>query len=152
MFWRSDPLSTWRPTESVQGQHQWICVCVLSRVRLFGLCGLQPIWLLCPWDNTGVGCHVLLQGIFLTQGSNPHFLHLLHWQEDSWPLCHLGKWIWCSSKSIFWALKGPESPSIAKASWSGHSPKEVKACSLTSPVPGDVICPVTTEKLPFQRA
>ena len=22
--------------------------------------------------NTGVGCHALLQGIFLTQGSNPH--------------------------------------------------------------------------------
>ena len=30
--------------------------------------------LLCPWDspgkNTGVGCHALLQGIFLTQGLN----------------------------------------------------------------------------------
>ena len=30
--------------------------------------------LLCPWDfpgkNTGVGCHFLLQGIFLTQGLN----------------------------------------------------------------------------------
>ena len=35
--------------------------------------------LLCPWDspgkNTGVGCHALLQGIFLTQGSNPGLLH-----------------------------------------------------------------------------
>ena len=35
--------------------------------------------LLCPWDspgqNTGVGCHSLLQGIFLTQGSNPGLLH-----------------------------------------------------------------------------
>ena len=32
-----------------------------------------------PWDfpgkNTGVGCHFLLQGIFLTQGSNPGLLH-----------------------------------------------------------------------------
>ena len=31
-----------------------------------------------PWDfpgkNTGVGCHFLLQGIFLTQGSNSHLL------------------------------------------------------------------------------
>ena len=31
-------------------------------------------WILCPWDspgkNTGVGCHFLLQGIFLTQESN----------------------------------------------------------------------------------
>ena len=35
--------------------------------------------LLCPWDspgkNTRVGCHFLLQGIFLTQGSNPGLLH-----------------------------------------------------------------------------
>ena len=28
-------------------------------------------------------CHFLLQGIFLTQGSNPHFLCLLHWQAGS---------------------------------------------------------------------
>ena len=36
----------------------------------------------CPWNspgnNTGVGCHPLLQGIFLTQGSNPG---LLHWRQ-----------------------------------------------------------------------
>ena len=47
--------------------------------------------LLCPWDspgkNTGVGCHFLLQEIFLTQGSN---LSLLHQQADSLPLSHLG--------------------------------------------------------------
>ena len=53
--------------------------------------GLQPARLLCPWDfpgkNTGVGCHFLLQGIFLTQGSNPH---LLHWQADSVVLSHQG--------------------------------------------------------------
>ena len=30
--------------------------------------------------NTGVGCHALLQGIFKTQGWNPHLLCLLHWQ------------------------------------------------------------------------
>ena len=46
--------------------------------------------LLCPWNspgkNTGVGCHFLLQGIFLTQGSN---LSLLHWQMDSLPLRQL---------------------------------------------------------------
>ena len=47
--------------------------------------------LLCPWDflgnNTGVGCHILLQGIFLTQGSHQHPLHL---QADSLTLSHLG--------------------------------------------------------------
>ena len=34
----------------------------------------------CPWNvsgkNTGVGCHFLLQGIFLTQGLNLHLSHL----------------------------------------------------------------------------
>ena len=54
--------------------------------------GLQPTRLLCPWDspgtNTAVGCHALLQGIFLSLGSNPHLLCLLHWQEDSLPLSH----------------------------------------------------------------
>ena len=34
---------------------------------------------LCPWDspgqNIGVGCHAVLQGIFLTQGSNSVLLH-----------------------------------------------------------------------------
>ena len=36
-----------------------------------------------PDKNTGVGCHAHLQGIFLIQGSNPHFLCLLHWQDRS---------------------------------------------------------------------
>ena len=48
---------------------------------------LEPASLLCPWDspgkNAGKGCHILFQGIFLTQGFN---LHLLHWQADSLPL------------------------------------------------------------------
>ena len=48
---------------------------------------LQSTSLLCPWDspgrNTGVGCHALLQGIFLTQGLNLRFLCLLHWQVVS---------------------------------------------------------------------
>ena len=30
-----------------------------------------------PSKNTGVGCHFLLQGIFLVQESKPHYLHLL---------------------------------------------------------------------------
>ena len=33
-----------------------------------------------PSKNTGMGCHFLLQGIFPTQGSNPHLLRLLNWQ------------------------------------------------------------------------
>ena len=53
--------------------------------------GLWPARLLCLWDllgeNTGVGCHFPLQGIFPAQGSNSC---LLHWQEGSLPLSHLG--------------------------------------------------------------
>ena len=33
-----------------------------------------------PGKNAGVGCHALLQGIILTQRSNQHLLHVLHWQ------------------------------------------------------------------------
>ena len=42
---------------------------------------MEPARLLCPWNspgkNTEVGCHFLLQGLFLPQGSNAH---LLYWQ------------------------------------------------------------------------
>ena len=41
-------------------------------------------------QETGVGCHALYQGIFLTQESIPHLLHLLHWQGGSSPLHNLG--------------------------------------------------------------
>ena len=49
--------------------------------------GLQFTRLLCPWNflgrNTAVDCHCLLQGIFLTQGSNLRLCCLLHWQAGS---------------------------------------------------------------------
>ena len=55
----------------------------------------DPARLPCPWDspgkNTGVRCHVFLQGIFPAQGSNPHLLCLLHWQAGSLPLAPPGK-------------------------------------------------------------
>ena len=47
-----------------------------------------------PDKKTGVGCHALLEGIFLTQGSNPCLLHLLLWQMGSLPLVPSGKCIW----------------------------------------------------------
>ena len=49
---------------------------------------VTPIY---PWDfpgkSTGVGCHFLLQRIFLTQGSN---LGLLHCRQMLYPLSHQG--------------------------------------------------------------
>ena len=67
-----------------------LCCVVLfraqSRLILSRPHGRQPTRLLCPWDfpgkNTTAGCHFLLQGIFLTQGSNVCFFHVLHWQMD----------------------------------------------------------------------
>ena len=67
-----------------------MCVCSWSVVsESLQTHGLQSARFLCPWDfpgkNTGVCCHVLLQGIFLNQRSNPH---VLHWQVDSLPRNH----------------------------------------------------------------
>ena len=60
-------------------------VCVLphfSHVQLFAtpwtVAHQAPLSMDSPGENTGVGGHFLLQGIFLTQGSNPGLLHLLH--------------------------------------------------------------------------
>ena len=57
----------------------YLCACVLSsfsHIRLFVTQWTVGCQVLCPWDspgkNTGVGCHLLLQGIFPTQGSNWH--------------------------------------------------------------------------------
>ena len=65
-----------------------------SRVQFFATSWTVHVRLLCPWKflgkNTGVSCHFLLQGIFLTQRLNLSLLHLLHWQADSLPLSHLG--------------------------------------------------------------
>ena len=47
----------------------------------------EPARFLCPWDfpgkNIGVGCHFLLQGIFLTKGLKPSLLHWSLWPPDS---------------------------------------------------------------------
>ena len=62
----------------------WVCVCSVASVMSAFLQppGLQPTRILCPLDfpdkNTVVGCHFLLQGIFLIQGLNQCLLHLLH--------------------------------------------------------------------------
>ena len=59
--------------------------------------GLQPTRLLHPWDfpgkNTGMGCHFLLQGIFLTQGLN---LGLLHCRQTLYCLSHQ------ENHQVFW--------------------------------------------------
>ena len=56
-----------------------------------------------PGKNTGVGCCALLQVIFPTQGSKPHFLHLLHWAACTLPLTPPGEPHHRNRKSFIWA-------------------------------------------------
>ena len=72
----------------------WRCV-VLSCVWLFvnprTKASQAPLSMDFPGKNSGVGCHFLLQGIFLIQGSNVRLLHLLHWEADSLSAAPPGK-------------------------------------------------------------
>ena len=71
----------------------WVCVGtqLLSPVQLFAtpwtIAREAPLLWNLPGKNTGIGSHLLLQGIFPTRGLN---LHLLCRQVDSLPLNHLG--------------------------------------------------------------
>ena len=89
---------THQPQSSGQMERTNVCVCVcLVALSWPTLCDPVDCSLPgpCPWNfpgkNTGVGCHFLPQGIFLTQGSNSHLLCLLHWQADSLPAESQGK-------------------------------------------------------------
>ena len=96
----------------ILGNH---CVCLVASVMSNSMrpYGLSPTRLLCPCDspgkNSGVGCHALLQGIFLTQESNLHLFHLLHQWACSLPLaspetsmtCYIFKFI-----DIFYLFMG----------------------------------------------
>ena len=74
-----------------------MCGCAVASVMSNSLrpYGPQPTRFLCSWDfpgnNTGEGCHPLLQGIFLTQESNSHLLRLMNLQASSLPLAPFGK-------------------------------------------------------------
>ena len=62
----------------LEGEGPWGGVGSAAVMQGLSSCPLSSARLLCPWDspgkNTGVGCHFFLQGIFLTQGSNPGLL------------------------------------------------------------------------------
>ena len=66
-------------------------MCLVTQSCLTLCNPMEPTRLLCPWNspgkNTGVGCHFLLQGLFLTQGSN---LGLWHCRQILYHLNHKG--------------------------------------------------------------
>ena len=70
--------------------------------------GLYPTRLPRPWDfpakSTGVGCHFLLQGIFLTQGLN---LGLSHCRQTLYPLSHQGSYSLTHHKVAQWQSSTP---------------------------------------------
>ena len=90
--------------------HVWVLSC-FSCVWLFGtICSVAhqaPLSWNSSGENTGAGCHALLQRMFLTQGLNLHLLCLLYWHVGSLPLASPGKpWfigchvMWCESHSV----------------------------------------------------
>ena len=96
-----DPMDCSPPGSSVCGILQarileWVAIpfsrCGCGCAKLLQLCltlcnpmdcslSGSSVHLNSPGQNTGVGCHALLQGIFPTQGSNPYLLRLLHCRQ-----------------------------------------------------------------------
>ena len=113
-------LNLWNPTceqhvsSQELGSPVWLVAVIFSSAACMHACSVTSVlshslWpygtvaprLLCPWsspgNNTWVGCHALLQGVFPTQRSNPCLLHLLHWQAGSLPEG-------VKKGAIYWAL------------------------------------------------
>ena len=84
------------PRRSVFCVYEILCVCSVTAVMSdpLGPRRLWPARLLCPWDspgkNTRVGCHALLQMIFLSQGIKPTSPVPPALQVDSLLLSHQG--------------------------------------------------------------
>ena len=106
--------------------HSCWLACVLSCVQVF----VMP-WLLCPWNfpgkNTGVGCHFLLQRIFLTQGLKLELFPLFPWEVVSLPLGHLGSPIYtlccCSVTQLCPTLCNPMDYSMSGLRIPHHLPE-----------------------------
>ena len=69
--------------------------------------------LLCPWNspgkNTEVGCHFLLQGIFLTQESNPSLLHCrqILLPTELWGKPYSNYWVQPKVLGFIWWVSSP---------------------------------------------
>ena len=92
------------------------CVCACSVVSWF----FVTPWTIARQASLSMGfsrkeywmeCHFLLQGIFLTRGSNPSLLCLLHCRQILYRLSHWGSLYFVFTVSILWMSKHPETPS-----------------------------------------
>ena len=118
--------------------------------------GLKPIRLLCPRDflgkDTGVRGLFLLQGIFLTQGSNPG---LLHCRQILYHLGHQGSCLRFGTNSIiqnciFSSQQSPveklclflSNSSVAGQAWvTCHSRSQIDSVSPASHGIGEIVAP-----------
>ena len=114
--------------------------------------GVKPARLLCPWDfpgkNTGICCHFLLQGTFLTQGLNTH---LLHWQVDFLPLVSPGMLrvimlLWKLTIPL-WQFEATYQNKVFPSLWPSWSPhpvnfmiQQLQTVSLCKPYMKDLLC------------
>ena len=126
---------------------------LVCRGRVCILCCFSCVWLsvtlwtvaprlLCPWhspgENTGGGCHALLLGIFLTQGSNPCLLCLPAFLWDwnsSWAILNPKRWR-CESAAFNMPanLKNPAmATGLEKLSF--HSNPKERQCQVMFKLP-----------------
>ena len=104
-----------------------LCLVTQLCLTLCNTVDLYPTRLLCPWDslgkNTGVGCHALLQRIFLTQELNLCLSYLLHWQVDFSTTNPLGKPSSLYPTSNFSSSAGP-TPLRSLSQWHTSIPQQ----------------------------
>ena len=99
---------------------QTVCVTQSCPTLCDPILRLYPVRLLCPWDfpgkNTGVFCHSLLQGIFLTRGSKrvscmqadsepPGIVFASLWARENWLRKYSSKFLSSPLQSLkysFW--------------------------------------------------
>ena len=121
----------------------WVCVLYMlshSVVSNDPMDRHAPGSSLCPWDfpgkSTGVGCHFLLHGIFLTQGSNPGLLHWCAIAQSYLNLCNTMEWV---AISYCWDLPDPgiepESPKPHGETDLGNDNSLLFDCCPPSPRP-----------------
>ena len=131
--WSSQCNAHWRKSQNGHSVDLCVHACSLSHVQL-----CNPMDCSSPCSSvhkifqaryTGAGCHFLLQGIFLTQGSSLRLFHLLHWQADSLPLSHLGGPSWpVLVLRYLLKIKLQESIHLAKCQKSRWTKKIMKPC------------------------
>ena len=120
-----------------------VCVCLVTRSCLTLCMNCSPPGFSVHGDSldkdTGVDCHVLLQGIFPTQGSTPgpHCRWIFYW------LCHQGRWkvlAWVGYPFYFSAQESNQglSGELLRSGIKPGSPA-LQAISLPAELPGKPI-------------